>query len=163
MKLEELLAFDDYKEGLKALYAEYDLELGYKQKEDLYTKYPDSYEDETTTEEDRQEYIKDHAEFRDANNYIKANYDWDMTQLWNLDDTIFQFLLPRLYIFYKTDLSLEQDFGDDGTFKDILESILDALLNVLYTNEGFEEAEHNDVIINKGMTLLGKYIRRLWN
>ena len=165
MKLEELLAIKDYKEGLKALYAEYDLELGYKEDEgeELYTKYPEYMEDESTTEEDRQEYINDHLAFREANNHIKTNYGWDMTQLWNLDDTIFKFLLPRLYVFYKTDYSLEQDYGEDGTFKDVLEAILDGLLNVLYNNDGFEEAEHNEEKINKGMMLLGKYIRRLWN
>lgn len=165
MKLENLLNIKDYKEGLDALYKEYDLKLGEEDDSELYTKYPEDLEDSTTTEEQRREYIQDHLAFREANIHIKTNYGWDMTQLWNLDETLFQFLLPRLYIFYKTDLSLEQDYGEDGTFKDILEAILDALLNVLYTttNEGFEEAEHSEEKINKGMLLLGKYIRRLWN
>ena len=166
MKLQNLLAFKDYKDGLKALYSEYDLELGHKQEEgeeELYSKYPDYLEDETTTEEERQEYIQDNLTFRKANTHIRSNYGWDMTELWDLDTTIYKFLLPRLYIFYKTDLSLDQDFGEDGTFKDVLECILEALLNLIPDKDGFESLDTDETKVNKAMTLLGKYIRRLWN
>ena len=166
MILQDLLAFEDYKDGLKALYTEYDLELGYKQEEgeeELYSKYPDYLEDETTTEEERQEYIQDNLAFREANTHIKSNYGWDMSELWNLDSTIFQFLLPRLYIFYKTDLSLAQDFGEDGTFKDVLECILEALLSVTPDKDGFESLDEDEAKVSKAMALFGKYIRRLWN
>ena len=136
MKLEQLLSYEDYKKGLKAIYEEFNLDPSRESVEDLLV---------------------------DENNkYLMDNYKWDLSQLWDLDRSIFVFLLPRLYVFYKTDFTGEQEY-EDGAFKEILESILDALLNLLYSKEGFKDSEHDEVKINKGMLLFGKYIRRLWN
>jgi|NOAtaT_6_FD_contig_21_6048068_length_667_multi_2_in_0_out_0_2 hypothetical protein len=135
MDLTTLLAFEDYKEGLKALYERYDLTLGYKDY--------DASEEETIQ-------------------YLNSNYGWNTTELWNLDDTITRFLVSRLYVFYKLDDSTSQEF-EEGSWGDILKSILEGLLMMLYTKEGFEQPNRDEKIINDATMLLGKYFRRLWN
>jgi hypothetical protein len=135
MDLTTLLAFEDYKEGLKALYERYDLTLGYKDY--------DPSEEETIQ-------------------YLSSNYGWNTTELWNLDDTITRFLVSRLYVFYKLDDSTSQEF-EEGSWGDILKSILEGLLMMLYTKEGFEQPNRDEKIINDATMLLGKYFRRLWN
>jgi hypothetical protein len=135
MDLTTLLAFEDYKEGLKALYERYDLTLGYKNY--------DPFEEETIQ-------------------YLNSNYSWNTTELWNLDDTITRFLVPRLYVFYKLDDSTSQEF-EEGTWGNILESILEGLLMMLHPKEGFEQPKQDEKIINNATMLLGKYIRRLWS
>lgn len=135
MDLKTLLDFKDYKEGLKALYNTYNLSLGYKDYDPL--------EEETVQ-------------------YLNTNYGWNTTELWDLDTTIVKFLLPRLYVFYKFDDTLDQEF-EEGTWANILKSILEGLLMMLETKEGFEQPKVDEKIINNATTLLGKYFRRLWN
>ena len=135
--LDKLLSFDDYKEGLEYLYKNIDLSL--------------QIDDYVVGDEDNQErvdYIKE-------TKYIKDKYGWDLSELWEFDTTLFKFMLPRLYVFYKTDDSLDQQL-QDCMFGDILKSIIDGCLSALEFDEDRDK-------INKAMTLLAKYYCRLWN
>jgi hypothetical protein len=93
------------------------------------------------------------------NKHLIDNYGWDLSQLWDLDRSIVVFLLPRLYVFYKTDFTLDEDL-EDGKLSLIIESILEALLMWISDNEITDEV---NLKINSGLLLLGKYMRRLWN
>jgi hypothetical protein len=133
MNVKELLAFEDYKDGLKALYNAFNLDLSREPIKDLLV---------------------------DNNNkHLIDNYGWDLSQLWDLDRSIVVFLLPRLYVFYKTDFTLDEDL-EDGKLSLIIESILEALLMWISDNEITDEV---NLKINSGLLLLGKYMRRLWN
>jgi hypothetical protein len=133
MNIQQLLSYKDYKEGLKALYSTFNLQLSREPIKDLLVD--------------------------DNNKYLIDNYGWDLSQLWDLDRSIVVFLLPRLYVFYKTDFTLDEDLKD-GKLSLIIEHILEALLLCISDNEITDQVT---LKINSGLLLLGKYIRRLWN
>ncbi len=138
--LDDLLKFDDYKQGLQYLYDNIDLDLQV-----------DDYKVDEDTNQERLEYIQETQD-------IKAKYGWDLSELWDFDTTLFRFMLPRLYVFYKTDDSLQQVL-DDGTFGDILKAIIEGCLVALSRDD---DGTYRDKI-DKAMKLLGKYYGRLWN
>lgn len=140
INIQELLSYKDYKDGLKALYNEFDLNLSREPVERLL--------------------------IDNNNKHLIDNYGWDLSQLWDLDRSIVVFLLPRLYVFYMTDFTLEEDF-EEGSFKFILETILEGFIILLnkYNGHVFKDQEL-DYKLNKvkeAFTLLGKYAQRLWN
>lgn len=149
MNIQELLSYKDYKDGLKALYDAFDLTLGYK------------FDDKDNAPQD-----KDQQQFIADDNYIKDMYGWSLTETWDLDRTLCEFLLPRLYVFYKTDITLESEY-DEGTFSYILETILEGLLLILsdYSIHNFNEEQvlYKEAKTKEAFTLLGKYMQRLWN
>jgi hypothetical protein len=141
MNLQQLLSYDDYKDGLKALYSTFDLELSKEPVERLLV---------------------------DNNNiHLLNNYGWDLSQLWDLDRSIVVFLLPRLYVFYKTDDTLDEEFKE-GKFSFILETMLEGFMLLLlkYTNKYNPSGSfvvYNEAKIMEAFMLLGKYAQRLWN
>lgn len=149
MNIQQLLSYQDYKDGLKALYSVFDLTLGCNL----------SLNEEDTEDKDQQQFIID-------DNYIKDMYGWSLTETWDLDKTLCKFLLPRLYVFYKTDITLENEYYE-GTFGHILETILEGLLLILddYTNYKFDERQfvYKEGKTKEAFMLLGKYAQRLWN
>lgn len=163
MNIQELLAFEDYKDGLKLLYEEFDLTLGYETEEineEEYKQELDEYGIQfSDSPEDRRKQVEN-------NKFLKDTYGWDLTELWDLDRSIIVFLLPRLYVFYKTDITLESEY-DEGTFGYILETILEGLLLVLeeYTNSKYDEKQflYKEAKTKEAFMLLGKYMQRLWN
>jgi hypothetical protein len=127
----------------------FDLSLGYK------------FDDKDNVPQD-----KDQQQFIADDNYIKDKYGWSLTETWDLDKTVCEFLLRRLYVFYKTDITLESKY-DEGTFGYILEIILEGLLLVLkeYTNSKYVKKQflYKEAKTKEAFMLLGKYAQRLWN
>jgi hypothetical protein len=138
--VQDLLEYKDYKEGLKALYNTFDLQLSRESVECL--------------------------KVDDNNIHLIDNYGWDLSQLWDLDRSIVVFLLPRLYVFYMTDFTLEQSF-EEGSLKQIIETILEGFLLLLVEYNGYifknEEFDYKIAKIKEAFMLLGKYAQRLWN
>lgn len=137
--LDKLLSFKDYKEGLECLYNNLDLSL---QLDDY------SIKNEDKNNKERVDYIQE-------TKAIKDKYGWDLSELWDFDTTLFKFMLPRLYVFYKMDDTLNQEL-EDGTFGDILKSIIDGCLSAVTFKEDRDK-------MNNAMRLLAKYYGRLWN
>jgi len=138
--LDKLLSFDNYLDGLEYLYNNLDLSLQV-----------DDYKIDKDTTQERLDYIKE-------SQLVKEKYGFDLSELWDFDHTLFKFILPRLYVFYKQDETLDQQY-EEGTFGQIIEAILEACICsvVYYEKDGYRDK------INKGMMLLGKYYCRLWN
>jgi len=145
MTLEELLKYNNPLDGLEAIYKEYNL-LGVEEENDPNA--PNISQEE--------------KELRQQNLIMKKKYGWAFSDLWNLDDVIFKFILPRLYVFYKEDVEGRQDvYLDEGSWADIVKDILRMiLLNLEHDGSGFTPKE--SMIHINGMTLLARYIRRLW-
>lgn len=145
MKLEDLLTYEDALDGLEAIYKEYD--LLYKEEEN------DPNASNISLEE---------KQSRQRNIEMKNKYGWGFSELWNLDQCIYKFILPRLYLFYKEDIEGRQHiYYDEGTWADIVKSILKMLLlNLDNDGRGFT-AEESAIHIT-GMTLLTRYIKKLW-
>jgi hypothetical protein len=140
MNIQQLLSYDDYKDGLKVLYNTFDLQLSRESVECL--------------------------KVDDNNIHLMDNYGWDLSQLWDLDRSIVVFLLPRLYVFYKTDFTLEQSF-EEGSLKQIIETILEGFLLLLLEYNSYickdNEFDYKQDKIKEAFMLLGKYAQRLWN
>lgn len=140
MNIQQLLSYKDYKDGLKALYNTFDLQLS----------------------REPAEYLK----VDDNNIYLIDNYGWDLSQLWDLDRSIVVFLLPRLYVFYMTDFTLEESF-EEGSLKQIIETILEGFLLLLLEYNGYifkdTEFDYKQAKVKEAFMLLGKYAQRLWN
>ena len=140
MNIKDLLAFEDYKDGLKALYNTFNLELSREPIEELL--------------------------IDDNNKHLINNYSWDLSQLWDLDRSIVVFLLPRLYVFYKTDFTLDEEF-EEGKYSFILETILEGFLLLLTEYNGYifkqKEFDYKTAKVKEAFMLLGKYAQRLWN
>lgn len=138
--VQDLLEYKDYKEGLKALYNTFDLQLSRESVECL--------------------------KVDDNNIHLIDNYGWDLSQLWDLDRSIVVFLLPRLYVFYMTDFTLEESF-EEGSLKQIIEIILEGFLLLLLEYNGYifkdNEFDYKQVKVKEAFMLLGKYAQRLWN
>ena len=138
--VQDLLEYKDYKEGLKALYNTFDLQLSREPAECL--------------------------KVDDNNIYLIDNYGWDLSQLWDLDRSIVVFLLPRLYVFYMTDFTLEESF-EEGSLKQIIETILEGFLLLLLEYNGYifkdTEFDYKQAKVKEAFMLLGKYAQRLWN
>ena len=145
--IKQLLSQDNYLDGLKLL--EEDDDVNY-----LSVSYFKKIEDEDLKklgEKEQEEYSN--------NLIIKDKYGFDLLDLWDFDITIYTFILARLYVFYKTQHSLEQVF-EEGTWKEILEIILEfLLLKISFGN--FDKTQQ--VIVDKGKMLLFKYFNKLWN
>lgn len=135
--LDKLLSFNDYKEGLEYLYKNIDLSL--------------QVDDYVNNDEDNKERI----DYIQETKAIKDKYGWDLSELWDFHTTLFKFMLPRLYVFYKTDESLDQEL-EDGTFGSILKCIIDGCLSAVTFKEDRDK-------MNNAMRLLAKYYGRLWN
>ena len=140
MNIQELLSYQDYKEGLKALYKIFNLDLSRESVEQLLVD--------------------------DNNKHLIDNYGWDLSQLWDLDRSIVVFLLPRLYVFYMTDFTLEESF-EEGSLKQIIETILEGFLLLLLEYNGYifkdTEFDYKQAKVKEAFMLLGKYAQRLWN
>ncbi len=140
MNIQQLLSYDDYKDGLKALYSTFNLELS----------------------REPAEYLK----VDDNNIHLIDNYGWDLSQLWDLDRSIVVFLLPRLYVFYKTDFTLDEQF-EEGKYSFILETILEGFLLLLNEYNGYifkgDKFDYKTAKVKEAFILLGKYAQRLWN
>lgn len=138
--IQDLLEYKDYKDGLKALYNTFDLQLSRESVECL--------------------------KVDDNNIHLIDNYGWDLSQLWDLDRSIVVFLLPRLYVFYMTDFTLEESF-EEGSLKQIIETILEGFLLLLLEYNGYifkdNEFDYKQVKVKEAFMLLGKYAQRLWN
>lgn len=140
MNIKELLSYKDYKDGLKALYSTFNLQLS-------------------------REPIKELL-ISDDNKYLIDNYGWDLTQLWDIDRSIVVFTLPRLYVLYKTDFTLDEEF-EEGKYSFIIETILEGFLLLLTEYNGHifkdEEFDYKMAKVKEAFMLLGKYAQRLWN
>lgn len=143
--IKDLLAYDDYLDGLKALKEDKDINY-------LITSYFEPVEDLSTLDEDQ---LKQYSN----NITLIAEYGFDLTDTWNFNITILRFILPRLYVLYKTDYSLSQQY-EEGTWGEILESILEYILLQIKSDP---ELDNLIPTYTKGKTLLFKYFNRLWN
>jgi hypothetical protein len=89
---------------------------------------------------------------------------WSDDELWNLDVTFANFILPRLKQFRK-------EYGDDchpDGFKSVTEwnGVLDEMIEgfELMANDGYCITDKNvDAKIDRACTLFGQYVRALWN
>jgi hypothetical protein len=145
MTLEELLDYDNPLDGLEAIYKEYNL-----------------LDVEEENDPNAPNISQEEKELRQQNLIMKEKYGWAFSDLWNLDDVIFKFILPRLYVFYKGDIEGRQDlYLDEGSWANIVKDILRMILLNLEHDGGSFTPEESMIHIN-GMTLLARYIRRLW-
>ena len=82
-------------------------------------------------------------------------------ELWNLDNTICKWLLPRLKAFKEKTIGYPPTLNSPKEWDDILEKIILAL--ELYNSDLLNNSERaKSEQIKEGFELLSKYFRNLW-
>lgn len=81
-------------------------------------------------------------------------------ELWNLDDTMTNFILPRLKLF-KASLHGHPCNLTETEWNGILDKMIDAFTLMNKNDRDFTSAEQ--VVINQGLELFAKYYQDLWD
>jgi hypothetical protein len=145
MTLEELLKYNNPLDGLEAIYKEYNM-----------------HEEEEENDPCAPDISAEEKEYREKGLLMKEKYGFGFSELWNLNDKIYKFVLPRIYVFYKEDVEgRDPIYLDEGTWADIIKQIMSMLLLNLETDVNDFTVEESVINVN-GLTLLARYIRRLW-
>ena len=84
---------------------------------------------------------------------------FDDSELWSLDHTIVNFILPRLKRFRENHCGFPFQFDCDDQWNNILDKIITAL--ELYSKD--DTNKDQDQQIEEGLDLLRKYFRTLWS
>lgn len=77
---------------------------------------------------------------------------WDDTELWNLDCTVAQFILPRLKVFVERNTSFQCED---------MEKIVE-MFEFLTSQDVFLPTENQTKLFEEGMILFARYYRSLW-
>ncbi len=86
----------------------------------------------------------------------REKYNFDETELWNLDSTIIEFIIPRL----KSFINLHNKQFNKRT-NDAFKAIVDGLI-IHKNNFGLSIDEEKEKKRLKALRLLGKYLPKMW-
>ncbi len=96
--------------------------------------------------------------------YQKLTRGYSDEELWNLDATIAEWIVPRLKTFKEKNCGYPIGVSSKEEWDEELETMIQAF--EYYLQDPFsvnaEERERQDKIIAKGFELFGKRIRNLW-
>ena len=91
----------------------------------------------------------------------KERRGFDDTEIWNLDNTIAFFILPRLKRFRKKTHSYPTNFKSLKKWKKTLKKIIIAF-ELLLKKETYELNEKETKQVKKGLNLFSKFFTHLW-
>lgn len=98
------------------------------------------------------------------NKYHKLTRGFTDEEIWNLDHTAAEWLIPRLKYLKENTCGYPPDFESFGEWLKILQKMIDAF--ELYLEDEWpddpEVMKKQNEIIEEGMQLFGKYFRNLW-
>lgn len=98
------------------------------------------------------------------NKYQKLTRGYSDEELWNLDSTFIEWILPRLKTFKEKNCGYPIEMSSKEEWDEELETMIQAFEYYLKGpfSVNAEEREREDKIIAKGFELFGKRIRNLW-
>ena len=98
------------------------------------------------------------------NKYQKLTRGYSDDELWNLDATFVDWILPRLKAFKEHNIAYPIDLSSKEKWDEELDTMIKAF--EYYKIDPFDvdkkERKKQDKIINKGFQLFGKRIHNLW-
>lgn len=96
--------------------------------------------------------------------YQKLTRGYSDDELWNLDATFVDWILPRLKTFKEHNIGYPIGFSSKEEWDAELETMIEAfeLYKINYELDDLNEIKKNNEIIDKGFELFGKRIRNLW-
>lgn len=103
--------------------------------------------------------------WRIKQNWQKLTRGYSDEELWNLDSTICEWLLPRLKTFKEKTIGFPLDFSSLEEWKETIQKMIDAFelhISDLPDNLRTEEFKKESKLIQEGLELFGKYFNNLW-
>ncbi len=102
--------------------------------------------------------------------YIKQKWQkltrgYSDEELWNLDSTICEWLLPRLKAFKEKTIGYPHDFNSFDEWKETIQKMINAFElhnSDLPNNFSIENFKKEEKLIQEGFELFGKYLNSLW-